>query len=242
MLLRNAKQLEGHALRAHDGVIGQVNDFYFDDHHWHIRYCVVETGKWLQSRRVLISPVVMGDYDADLKVFPVDLTLEQVRTSPDADSEKLVSRQYEEALRQHYGWPGYWDSVFGAGGLAAPVMTPMSAANTAEPGFTEEELSSRTRGDPFLRSVNETIGYDIEASDGVIGHAEDFLVDDENWRIRYLVVDIRKWLPGKKVIVAPAWILDVSWERARVVVDVTRDMIRNSPPYEPTMPWSEEYA
>jgi hypothetical protein len=242
MVLRNAKQLEGHALRARDGVIGQVKDFYFDDRQWHIRYCVVETDTWLQNRRVLISPVLMGDYEAALQVFPVDLTMEQVRTSPAVDTAKPISRQYETELQQHYGWPAYWEGVFGAGGVAAPILTPTPAANTSEPGLTDGDVPLKKRADPFLRSVNDTIGYDIEASDGTIGHAEDFLIDGEDWRIRYLVVDTRNWWPGKKVVVAPAWILDVSWEKARVVVDLTRDLIKNSPAYKPAMPWSEDYA
>ncbi len=242
MLLKNARQLEGHALHARDGIIGQVKDFFFDDHQWHIRYCVVETGKWLQSRLVLVSPVVMSDYDPALQVFPVALSMEQVRTSPEVDTAMPVLRQHEEALRRHYGWPGYWESVFGAGGLAAPIMPPTPAANTSEPGLTDGDIPLKSRGDPFLRSVNDTIGYHLEASDGLIGHAVDFLIDDEDWRVRYLVVDTRNWWPGRKVIVAPTWILDVSWEKARVVVDLTRDMIRNSPPYEPSMPWSEDYA
>ena len=242
MLLRNARQLEGHALHARDGVIGQVKDFHFDDHHWNIRYCVVETGQWLQRRRVLISPVVMGSYDAALQVFPVDLTIEQVRTSPEIDTEKPVTRQHEEALQRHYGWPAYWESVFGAGGLAAPILTPVPATSTAEPGVTDVERPPTPRGDPFLRSVNDTIGYHIAASDGAIGHADDFLIDDEQWRVRYLVVDTRNWWPGRKVIVAPAWIFEVNWKEARVLVNLTRDMIRNSPPYEPTMTWSKDYA
>src|SRR4051812_30817342 len=108
MQLRNAKQLTGHALRAHDGVIGKVKDFYFDDLHWHIRYVVVDTGKWLQSRKVLISPVVMGDFDAGAQVFPIDLTRDQMRNSPDIDTNKPVSRQHEQQLALYYGWPGYW--------------------------------------------------------------------------------------------------------------------------------------
>jgi hypothetical protein len=184
----------------------------------------------------------MGDYDATLQVFPVDLTTEQVRTSPDVDTEKPVSRQHEQVLRQHYGWPGYWEGVFGAGGLAAPIMTPTPAANTSEPGLTDEDLPLKKPGDPFLRSVNDTIGHHIEATDGAIGHAEDFLINDKDWRIRYLVIDTRNWWPGKKVIVAPEWIHNVNWENRRVVVDLTRDAIRKSPPYEPTMPLSEGYA
>lgn len=242
MILRNAKQLEGHALEAQDGLIGQVKDFYFDDHQWHIRYVVVETGAWLQSRRVLISPVALRDYDGTSEVFPVNLTKEQVRTSPAIDTDKPVSRQHEEALQQHYGWPGYWEGIFGAGGLAAPITVQPTPEETTEPGPTDGLQPLKKRGDPFLRSVNDTIGHHIEASDGAIGHAEDFLLDDEHWLIRYLVVDTRNWWPGKKVIVAPAWILDVSWEKKRVVVNLTRDMIRQSPPFEPTMPWNEDYA
>jgi len=242
MLLRNAKRLEGHALRARDGMLGEVKDFYFDDHHWHVRYCVVETGRWLHSRRVLISSEVLGDYDATLEAFPVDLTMEQVRRSPDVDTDKPVSRQHEETLRQHYGWPGYWGIVLGADGLANPILEPTPATSDADAGFTDGDRPLKRRGDPFLRSVNDTIGYRLEASDGALGHVEDFLIDDEDWRIRYLVVDTRNWWAGRKVVVAPAWILDVSWEKARVAVDLTRNMIKNSPPYEPTMPWSEDYA
>jgi hypothetical protein len=238
MLLRNAKQLEGHALRARDGVIGEVKDFYFDDRHWQIRYCVVQAGKWLQNRRVLISPVVFGDYDAAQQVFPVALTMQQVRDSPDIDTNKPVSRQHEEELASYYGWGG----VFMDGGLAAPIMTPPPPAGTSGPDLTDGNAPPKLRGDPFLRSVNDTAGYHIVALDGAIGHAEDFLVDDEAWRIRYLVIDTRNWLPGKKVIVAPAWIRDVSWENRQVTVDLSRDAIQASPPYEPTMQWSEDYA
>lgn len=240
MLLRNAKQLERHALRARDGEIGKVKDFYFDDHNWHLRYCVVDTGTWLQGRKVLISPVVMHPYDQVLKVFPVDLTIEQVRSSPDIDTDKPVSRQQEEALRQHYGWPGYWAAPFGDAGI--PPITPPAPASRTEPGPTSGNLRPGSPGDPYLRSVNDTIGYHIEAIDGAIGHVEDFLIDDEDWRIRYLVIDTRNWWPGRKVIVAPSWIKDVSWEKSRVVLDLTRDTIKASPPYEPTMPWSEDYA
>lgn len=104
MKLTNAKHLTGHALQARDGTVGHVRDFYFDDHTWRIRYCEVETGPWLRSRKVLISPEVFRAYDWDKEIFPVDLTTDQVRNSPDVDTDLPVSRQQEEALRRHYGW------------------------------------------------------------------------------------------------------------------------------------------
>ena len=55
-MLRNVKDLRGYAIRGTDGVIGKVDDFYFDDEDWFIRYLVVNTGSWLSGRKVLISP------------------------------------------------------------------------------------------------------------------------------------------------------------------------------------------
>jgi hypothetical protein len=242
MKLRNAKQLEGHALRARDGAIGQVKDFYFDDHHWHVRYCVVETGQWLKSRRVLISPAVLGAFDSGLKTFAVDLTTDQVRNSPDVDTDKPVSRQHEEELRQYYGWPAYWGGSFYGGGLTAPIIPPTPAANSAEPGLTDGDRPLTTKSDPHLRSVNDTIGYNIEAIDGAIGHVDDFLIDEEDWSIRYLAVDTRNWWPGKKVVIAPSWISNVSWTKSQVVVDLTREAIKGSPAYDPSTPWNPAYA
>lgn len=55
-MLRSMNDLENYTIRATDGTIGHVTDFYFDDERWVIRYLVVDTGSWLASRKVLISP------------------------------------------------------------------------------------------------------------------------------------------------------------------------------------------
>ena len=237
MLLRNAKQLEGHALAATDGVIGQVRDFYFDDHSWNIRYCVAETGRWLQSRKVLISPVVLDAYDADRRLFPVDLTMEQVRNSPSIDTNLPVSRQREAELREYYGWPDYWDGAFGPNGVITPAPVPSWNTKDDEP---HPERPPR-RPDPFLRSVNDTRGYHIAATDGAIGHVDDFLIGSEDWRIHFLVVDTKNWWPGKRVIIAPDWIHEVSWETEGVTVDLTREAIKAGPSYDANALWTDEY-
>jgi len=71
-------------------------------------------------------------------------------------------------------------------------------------------------------------GYHIHATDGEIGHVEDFMVDDENWAIRFLVVANRNWLPGKKVILSPRWIKRVQWADSLVYFDLTRESVKNS--------------
>jgi sporulation protein YlmC with PRC-barrel domain len=85
-----------------------------------------------------------------------------------------------------------------------------------------------------LRSVAEVRGYHIEGSDGAIGHVDDFVVDDESWEVRYLVVDTSNWWFGNKVLVAPHWASRISWGERKVYVDVSRQAIKDSPEWNPT--------
>jgi sporulation protein YlmC with PRC-barrel domain len=93
----------------------------------------------------------------------------------------------------------------------------------------------------MLRSLEEVKGYHIQATDGKIGHVEDFIVDDESWEIRYLVVDTRKWLHGKQVLLSPKWIQEIKWLESNVYVDLSREAVRNSPKYDPFSPVNREY-
>ena len=85
--------------------------------------------------------------------------------------------------------------------------------------------------DHHLRSTHQVTGYHIEAADGEIGHVEDFIVDDETWTIRYMVVGTLNWWPGKKALVSPQWIERVSWRQSKVFVNLTRETIKLSPEY-----------
>ena len=58
-MLRSAKQMFGYAIEARDGRIGKVEDFYFDDTAWRVRYLIGETGGWLTRKAVLISPAAL---------------------------------------------------------------------------------------------------------------------------------------------------------------------------------------
>ena len=234
-MLWNASHLTGYSIQGADGFVGTVNDFYFDDERWTVRWVVVDIGKWLPGRRVLLSPVWLKAPSAPDRDFVTGLTREQVKNSPDVDTDKPVSRQHEARLYAHYGGEPYWamalgDPMLGAAGAPlAPLVTAGSKPTGADTGAREEK-----RGDPHLRSLREVTGYAIQATDGEIGHIEDFLLDTENWAIRYVVVDTRNWWPGKKTLVAPKWLSDMDWESREVRVGVTRDAIKQSPEYDPT--------
>ena len=111
-MLTNAKNLKGFVIQATDGKIGTVDQFYFDDETWGIRYLTVETGGWLDDRRVLISPFSVVSADWKAKRLDVALTKKQVENSPDIDTHRPVSRQYETEYLAYYGYPNYWGGPF----------------------------------------------------------------------------------------------------------------------------------
>lgn len=230
-MLRNVKDLRGYAIRATDGVIGKVDDLYFDDEDWAIRYLIVDTGGWLSGRKVLISPLAIGDPDWAAQQVPVSLTKAQVEKSPDIDTRKPVSRQHETEYLRYYGYPDYW------GGAGLWGMGAYPGSLTTE-GRIEEEMKTRRTpamhsfADCHLRSCQAVIGYHIHATDGDIGHVRDLLVDEHSWAIRYLIVNTSNWWGGHDVLVAPQWIEAVSWSDAKVSVDLTRQAVKDAPLYD----------
>jgi sporulation protein YlmC with PRC-barrel domain len=230
-MLRIVKELYGYNVRAVDGDIGEVHDFYFDDQFWTIRYLVVDPRKWLSGRKVLISPVVLGEPNWKEREFPVSLIKEQVKNSPDIGTDKPLSRQHEENLHKYYSWPFYWDYE------AIANVGPMMSAQAEKKKLATEKGEE----DPHLRSTKEIIDYRIHAIDGEIGHVQDFVVEDKSWVIRYMVVDTRNWLPGKKVLVSPDWIERISWADSEVYVDLPREVIKGGPRFDPRQPVNREY-
>jgi len=89
---------------------------------------------------------------------------------------------------------------------------------------------------PHLRSADEVTEYAIQATDGEIGHVEDFIVEDDSWKIRYLVVDTRKWLMGKKVLIGTDWFDRIDWSESKFYLDHKREDIKNCPEYDPNEP------
>jgi hypothetical protein len=241
-MLRKTTDLEGYNIGASDGTIGQVKDFYFDDEAWVIRYLIVDTGAWLSSRQVLISPIAIGHTNWEEKVFPVSITKEQVKHSPDIDTHKPVSRQHESQYSEYYGYPNYWvgTAVWGQGaypnmmlpGLGYSGPAAQSRRMQAQPVGAETQ-DMRRQGDPCLRSCKEVAKYHIHATDGDIGHVQSFLVDERTWAIRYLIVDTSNWWLGHQVLIAPEWIENVSWPDAKVAVDVARQALKDAPTYDP---------
>lgn len=250
-MLWRSGDLRGYDIAASDGMIGAIDDLLFDEAHWSVRWLVVDTGGWLSGRRVLLPPEALGRPDSAERRLPVKLTRAQVEASPPLESDLPVSRQVEADIFAHYNWPPYWESDLGAplsylssGGLAGGFLFPPDAvrapAERAAAGSKPGAEAAR-RGDPDLRSIRATTGDAILASDGEIGHVEDFLIDEAGWPVRYMIVDTRNWLPGRKVLVAPQWIRDIDWADGRVSVGLSREQVRTGPEYDPQRPPERAY-
>ena len=233
-MLRNITQLKGFAIRARDGEIGSLEQFYFDDESWAVRYLVVNTGDWLNGRLVLVSPHALRQVEWQSRRLAFALTKMQIENSPPIDTHQPVSRQHEAAYLGYYGYPSYW----------ATPNYPAALEVRREAVAEAEALQAQARREPadvHLRSTEAVTGYHIQASDGEIGHVRDFIVDDETWDIRYLEVDTQNLWPGKKVLVSPQWINRVSWSECKVYVDMTTENIQNGPEWVDSIPVTREY-
>jgi hypothetical protein len=233
-MLRSMKDLEGYSIGASDGPIGHVRDFYFDDASWVVRFLVVETGSWFSSRKVLISPISLGEPNWAYRSLPVAITREQVRKCPEIDTERPVSRHYEAQYFAYYDYPFYWEGtgLWGGGGVPG-MLLPGNAASLSLPGAPRAQPEAVREDDPHLRSCKAITGYEVRGSDGDIGHVQGFLLDEESWAIRYMVVDTSNWWLDHLVLVPPQWITDLDWPRSRVNVHLTRDAVLGAPPYDP---------
>ena len=224
------KSLIGYAMRATDGDIGAVTEFYFDDNNGIIRYLIVKTGSWLSGLKELISPQSVQKVDFEEKEFIVNLTKEQIEHSPDIDTDKPISRRQEIELYGHYAWQRYSGNGFYAGSLwpVLPATIGLNTGMTIDKSRSEEERDF----DPHLRSTDIVNGYHIHASDGDIGHVNDFIVDTETWQILYFVVDTHNWIGGKKVLIGVNQIKEISWKNSKVTLNIPIDAVKESPLFD----------
>ena len=231
-MLNTAKTLKNYTLNGLDGDIGKVKEFYFDDQYWTIRYLIADTGSWLLDRQVLISPYALAAVNKDEKSIAINLTKKQIEDSPPLSTDKPVSQQFEASYYGYYGMPTYWGGpyVWGASPYIERDRNKWNASNSGGKAW-----------DPHLRSTHDVSGHHIQATDGELGHVDDFIIDDETWAIRYLIIDTRNWWPGKKVLFSPQWIERVSWNESKVFVNLPRETIKQSPEYTEESLLTREY-
>ncbi|MGB7934221.1 MAG: PRC-barrel domain-containing protein [Gammaproteobacteria bacterium] len=211
--------MEHCTLHAVDGAIGTVEALYFDEVNWAVRYLLVDTKDWLMGRRVLISPVAVGEVRAEEQTMFIELTRAQIETSPPLDTDQPVSRRYEEAYYRHYNWPVYWEEDRQSG--VAPAQRVLQKKR--------------------LQGTARVEGCVVVAADGAIGAVRDIFVDIRYWIIRYLEIEIRGDRPGRHVLVSTGWIERVNWADRIVNIDLACVAIDTAPGYDASRGISRDY-
>lgn len=236
-MLHSVRNLQGFSIAAEDGDLGKIDDILFDDEKWTIRYLVVDTGNWLSGRKVLISAISFLHANWPNGRMQVKLTQQQVEDSPGIDTDQPVSRQQEAALHQYYDYSPYWHGPHLWG---YTILAPIVESRTYDEHVINEVRPREAGNDFHLRSVKDVIGHHIQATDDAFGQVGNFLFDDQDWSIRFIVIDTARWLPGKDVLISPQRIDQVSWTEKTVYVNATRKEVENSREYDSLNPPTRE--
>lgn len=245
-MLRSIKDIFGYPIEAIDDSVGKVADCLFDDRHWRLRYIVVDTARWLPGRKVIISPLHARQPELGWqgRHFPINLTKQQIKDSPELAEDAPVSAQYEEEYAKHFQQvPPYWAGPYAWGLGPMPLYYGDTPTIEQPPSEAQEQHARNLKKieHSHLRSAHEIINYEISAADDTFGHVEDFILDDENWRLSYLVVATRNWLPGKKFLIDIDWVENFNWTQKTAAVNLTRSQIEQSPQYDSKAPINRDY-
>lgn len=222
----------GFSVLATDGEIGRVNDLLFDDETWSTAYLVAKMRNLLKVREVLLPPTALGIPDEKRNGIPIAYTKEQVVRSPETDLDAPVSRQEQPELHTYVGWTPTWARNTAHG-------TGSSGELKEDDQYLPTEMPAEV--DPHLHSAKDIRHYSIETLDAKMGRVEDLFVDEVTWTIRYIVVGTSAWFLGRKVLVSPRLIRNISWVNKKVHVESTIQMIQDCPTYEPLRTIDQQY-
>jgi hypothetical protein len=226
-MIQRWKDVDRLALHGTDGEIGVLADALVDDR-WVVRYLVVAP-RSLQHQQVVISPIQVHGIDWQREIVEVGLSNAQVRQRPDVLSVVPMTRDTEQAYAAYYGFPAYWGGpdLWAWSGYPGALAEPAPASYH---GPVAEAVAAS------LQSLKGLRGRHLAALDGAIGHVDDLFVDEETWRLDYLLVDTSNWIGGRHVLVPTGVVPSLDADGRDLVVDRTVARIREAPAYDASRP------
>ena len=81
----------------------------------------------------------------------------------------------------------------------------------------------------MLRSLKDLEHYTVTAIDGAVGSVVNFLLDDERWVVRYLIVRTGGPAGPPRVLISPIFFRRVDWTTHTFGLALTMEKVRNSP-------------
>jgi len=234
-MLKPISSFLGSSVYAKNTLIGKVEDFYFDDQSWAIRYMIVNTGGWLAGKQVLVSPLGIQSGDSDHRRIELNMSPEQVQHSPSINSEMPVSKQQEAEYYDYFHWPYYWHGA-GIWGIAPSIEDALDRPFPIELRSKEIEQPHN-----HLRDLKEILKYHIRATDRQFGHVNDFMFDDRDWVIRYFVIKSSSWFSTNRTLISTKWIEGIRWEDRVFQVGLHSKKMKGAPQFRPDLPIDRSY-
>jgi hypothetical protein len=229
-MLHSIRSLSGYKVRSSNGDIGRLVELYFDDTTWTVRYLLVDIGDWAGGpSTVYVSPLAIGRVDWEGKRIDLALSREQVSESPGLRDNLLVTRQAEAGYYQYHRWPYYWTGPARWGAWETPAAAAAAAVEQVPVPWPDVRIGEI----PGLRSANAVSGYPVQATDGHLGRARDFLIDGETWGIVKIEIDTTRWLPGGEALITPEQVSRLDWSEHNVYVRLSRAELKALPEFRP---------
>jgi len=215
-MLRTLSKLIRFSVHATDIDIGSVKDFYFDDQSWKVRYILIGFGDWLHEKDLLISTVAVGR--TGLEAIDTPLSSEQLKNCPSIEIEKGITRKFEELLHEYFSWPFYWEEKFIPGSSIC----------------SEVSVGGQCGKKVYLWSFIEVKGYSLNTSDGEAGYIQECIVDDDGWKVRFFVINLRSIFSAKRVLIPPSCIKRISRSVSAFESCISKDKLERAPEYKTT--------
>lgn len=229
-MLHYASNIENYNLQATDGELGKVKNWYLDDLNWIIRYAAVDTRKWLPGRKVLISPSAIQTIDADNEEVRVRHDKDTVRDSPPLDETESINNDHEISLNEYYGWAPYWHGTDLWGQTSQPMLEEFRGGQTELTTDKIEEIS-REREYTLRETDDIKNNFTVFARKEQLGVVDDLLIDEENWKVRYLVIRVENEGEETHHLLSPDWISAADWQNSTLTFDISAEDIRKGPDY-----------
>lgn len=246
-MLQYLKKYKGlRVMLANGEDVGKVKDLYFEDDQWVVRYLVVDTGAWLAERLILISPYSVKFVNLEENFVSVKLTRDQIERSPTADTQKPISRRFEEHYANYFGWPFYWGSAeFWPGGIYPTHLANrndnLHGEDVSRLDYAEDSAWRERVEESHLRSYTELKNYEIHARDGEIGMVEDLVIEDDTWALRYVQVDTKRFWASHGILLSTQWIDKISWLDQQCYTRLTVATIQKAPHFDPSRALDRAY-
>ncbi len=236
-MLRSLKSLLKYNVVATDGEVGKSSDFVIDNETWSVRYLAVDTELVSDEHLVLLPATALLHPDWPAHLFPVNVTVQQIKSAPVIKKDNAVSREQEEQLAAHYDSEPYW--------VRGPTegLPPREPKSGQRPDSSEEAAAvARTHLDGFfVLRASDMFDFAVDSKEGEAGRVNDLVVSDDTWRLHYVAAQVGLWLGEQKILLAIDWLSAVDQDKRKLIFDVGRKEINSSPEYDPEQPVNRKY-